>query len=62
MTDLSIMAWLITGEHMTKALATLTYARFMSHETVYTALLAAVLNGVDIWDAGVLNSYIIALC
>eukprot|EP00804_Cyclotella_cryptica_P025701 CCRYP_002900-RA/>CCRYP_002900-RA protein AED:0.28 eAED:0.28 QI:0/0/0/1/1/1/2/0/294 len=50
------------GGHVTKAPATLTYARVMSLETVWIALLLAVLNGIDIWADDVLNAYITTPC
>ncbi|KAL7474845.1 hypothetical protein ACHAW6_000796, partial [Cyclotella cf. meneghiniana] len=53
-------ARLVAGGLMTKAPATLTYANVVSRETVWIALLVAVLNNMDIWAADVLNTYITA--
>ncbi len=44
MEDFGHEARLVAGRHMTKALATLTYARVMPQETMCIALLVAVLN------------------
>ncbi|KAL7474241.1 hypothetical protein ACHAW6_000226 [Cyclotella cf. meneghiniana] len=62
MEDFCCKAWLVAGGHMTKALATLTYASAVSCETMCIALLVAVLNNVDIRATDVLNVYITAPC
>ena len=62
MEDFCHKARLVAGGHMTKAPATLTYARIVSRETVRIALLMAALNDVDRWAADVLNAYITAPC
>ena len=49
MEDFCHKAWIVAGQHMTKAPATLTYASIMSKETMQIALLVAVLSNVDIW-------------
>jgi hypothetical protein len=48
MEDFWHMAQLVVKGHVRKALATLTYARIMSRETVHIAPLLAALNDVDI--------------
>ncbi len=53
---------LVARGHMTRAPATLTYASILLQETMWIALLMAVLNNVDIWAADVLNAYITAPC
>ena len=47
MEDFCRKARLVAGGHMTKAPATLTYASVVFRETVWIALLMAVLNDVD---------------
>ena len=55
MEDFCRKAKLVAGGHMTKAPATVTFASVMSHETVWLALLLAVLNDIDKWAVDVLN-------
>jgi hypothetical protein len=49
-----------TGEHMTKAPATIAYASVVSCKTVHIAHLMAALNDLNVKVGDVLNAYITA--
>ncbi len=51
---------LVAGGHLTKALATITCASVVSHETVRIALMLAALNDLEVKADDMLNAYIIA--
>ena len=51
-------ARLVAGGHMTKALATSTYASVMSRKTVRIALMIAALNDLEVKLGNVLNAYV----
>ncbi len=50
----------MVGGHLTKAPATITYARVVSRETVHLALTFASLNDLKVKVGDVLNAYITA--
>jgi len=52
---------LVAGGHLNDALATITYASVVSHETVRLALTFASLNDLEVEVGDVLNTYITAL-
>ncbi len=60
MEDFRCKARLVSGGHMTKAPATITYASVVSRETMLIALLMAALNDLNVKVGDVLNAYIIA--
>ena len=49
-------AWLVAGEHMTKAPATMAYASVVSRETIRIALVT-IFNDHEEKLAGILNAY-----
>ena len=51
-------ARLVTGGHMTEALATITYASIVSRETVRIALMIAALNDLEVKLGDILNAYV----
>jgi hypothetical protein len=50
----------VAGGHLTKALATITYASVVSRETMHLALIFASLNDLKARVGNVLNAYITA--
>ena len=52
----------MTGRHMTKALAAIIYAGFVTRETVCNALIVKALNEVEVECGNIMNIYIIAPC
>ncbi len=60
MEDFRLKARLVAGGHLTKAPATITYARVVSRETVRLALTFASLNDLEVKVGNVLNAYITA--
>ena len=54
----TIKARLVSGGHVKKTLATITYARVVSQETVITALILSALNNFPVKVADTQNSYI----
>ena len=58
MEDFRCKARLVVGCHMTKALATITYASIVSRETVRIALMIATLNDLEVKSGNILNTYI----
>ncbi len=60
MEDFRLKARLVAGGHLTKSLATITYASVVSHETVRLALTFASLNDLEVKVGNVLNAYITA--
>ncbi len=60
MEDFRQKARLVAGGHLTKALATITYASVVSRETVRLALTFASLNDLEVKVGDVLNAYITA--
>ena len=58
MEDFRQKARLVTGGHVTKAPATITYASVVARDTVRIALLLAALNDLDVKVGDVLNVYI----
>ncbi len=60
MEDFRCKARLVAGGHMTKAPATITYARVASRETIRIALLMTALDDLHVKVGDVLNAYITA--
>ena len=60
MEDFRRKAQLVASGHMTEALSTMTYAGFVSRETVRLALMLAALNDLEVKAGDVLNAYITA--
>ncbi len=60
MEDFKRKARLVAGGHRTGAPATITYASFVSRETVRIALMLAALNDLQVKAGDVLNAYITA--
>ena len=58
MEDFRHMARLVAGGHMTKALATIMYARVVSRERVRIALMIAALNDLEVKLGNILNAYV----
>jgi hypothetical protein len=58
MEDFRQKARLVAGGHLTKALATITYASVVSRETVHQALTFVTLNDLEVKVGDVLNAYI----
>ena len=49
---------LVAGDHMTMALATITYASAVSRTTVIIALMFAALNDLEVKSGNILNAYV----
>ena len=60
MEDFLRKARLVAGGHMTEAPPTITYASFISRETVCLALTIAALNDLEVKVGDMLNAYITA--
>ena len=56
MEDFICKARLVAGGHITKALATITYASIVSRETVSVALMIDALNDLEVKSGNILNA------
>ena len=52
------MAWLVAGDHVTKAPMTITYVSVVSRKTVRIALMTATINDLDVKSGNILNAYV----
>ncbi|KAL7534701.1 hypothetical protein ACHAWF_008245 [Thalassiosira exigua] len=60
MEDLRCKAYLVAGDHVTEALATMSYASVVSPDTIHLALSIAALNDLKVKCGDVMNAYITA--
>ena len=58
MEDFRHKARLVTGGHMTEALATITYTSIVSREKVRLTLMIAALNDLEFKSGNILNFYV----
>ena len=58
MKDFRPKARLVTGGHMTKALATIINASLVLRETIRIALMIAALNNFEVKSGNILNAYV----